>query len=162
MRGPANDVSLNQNDFGAQSSSRRGCSMPRRTTANNDKLFFDVHTAETIGTAIQGVVVIVVDVVEVVVEVEEVVLEVVVDAGTVVVVDVVVLEVVEVEVVVEVLEVVVDSGTIVDVVVDSGTVVEVVVLVDVVEVVVVTATNSGSCNGCTGTGFGQYREGYPN
>ena len=106
--------------------------MPRRATANDDKLFFDVHTAETIGTAIQGVVVGVVDVV------------------------------VEVEVVVEVLEVVVDSGTIVDVVVDSGTVVEVVVLVDVVEVVVVTATNSGSCNGCTGTGFGQYREGYPN
>ena len=114
--------------------------MASRATANDDKLFFDVHTAETIGTAIHPLaVVVVVD--------AGTVLEVVVDAGTVVVVEVVVLDVV----VVDVVEVV--SGTVEVVVVD---------VVDVVEVVVVvSATNCGNSNGCTGTGFGQYRDGYP-
>lgn len=148
MSGPTNDVSLDQNDFSTQSSSRSGCSVPRRTTANDDKLFFDVHSSETIGTPIQPAAVVVVVVVAGVVVVEEVV------EGVVVVVDV---------------EVVVDTGTVevvevlvVDVVVvDTGTV-DVVVVVDVVEVVVVSATNCGNCNGCTGTGFGQYRDGYPN
>lgn len=82
-------------------------------TPNDDELFFDVHSSETIGAVVQGVVVVVVDVVEV------------------------------------------------DDVVVSGTV-DVVLVVDVVDdVVVVTATNCGSFSGPTGTGFGQYRDGYP-
>ena len=73
--------------------------MARRTATNDDKLFFDVHTAETIGTAIQRVAAVVV-----------------VDSGTVVVVDVVVLDDVvdvsgTVDVVVDVVEVVVVSAT---------------------------------------------------
>ena len=66
--------------------------MASRSTANDDELFFDVHSSETIGVAVQGervhpgatVVVVVVDVVDVVVVV--VVVDVVVGSGTVVVV----------------------------------------------------------------------------
>ena len=66
--------------------------MASRSTANNDELFFDVHSSETIGDTVQGEVaypgatVVVVVVVDVVVVVTGVVVDVVDGSGTVVVV----------------------------------------------------------------------------
>ena len=76
-----NDLALNEDYLYAFASRRTSCSMPSRTTADNDQFLLGVHVVEVTGT----VVVVVVVVVEV--DVELVVVDVVVvpNVGTVVV-----------------------------------------------------------------------------